>query len=95
MKLEEIWKPAAEERRLMDDLARDRNLRVQNFQSRIFSEQVPSHLISKVCNLLFFSAFANKTLLSDSRFRLLNHSTTHFFCISNICLASLNTITFV
>lgn len=81
----------------MEDLARKGNLRVQNFQSRIFPEQVPLYLISKVCNLSFFSclAFANKTLLSDSRFRLLNHSTTHFFCISNICLVSLNTITFV
>lgn len=82
----------------MKDLARKGNLRFQNFQSKIFLQQAPLYLISKVCNLPYFfgSAFANKALLSDSRFRLLNHSTTHFFfCISNICLVSLNTITFV
>lgn len=50
----QIWEPGTEERRHMDDLDRKWNLRVQNFQSRIFSEQVPLHLISKVCNLLFF-----------------------------------------
>lgn len=48
----QIWEPGTEERRLMDNLARKENLRVQNFQSRVFSEQVPLHLISKVCNLL-------------------------------------------
>ena len=32
-----------------------------------------------ICPFFFGSAFANKALLSDSRFRLLNHSTTHFF----------------
>lgn len=53
--MKKIWKkPGMEERRLMKDLARKGNLRFQNFQSRIFPEQVPLYLISKVCNLPVF-----------------------------------------
>lgn len=50
-----------EERRLMKDLARKGNLRFQNFQSRIFPEQVLLYLISKVCNLPFFLALHLQT----------------------------------